>query len=80
MKALIWGFVFGIVGMYVLAMLSLIFAPIEAASGFLFAPGRYLSERFAGPGASNSEVVLLTLANGIFYAIIFYLISKLWRK
>jgi uncharacterized membrane protein len=74
-KPLVWGFLFGTVGMYALAMLSLMFQTAELITRPLFVPGRYLSERFAGAEGSTLEVLLLTFANGLFYALLFLLIA-----
>jgi hypothetical protein len=65
------GFLFGTVGMYLLAMLSLIFVPAERIANVFFIPGRYMAEQFAGPQGSNIEVLLLTLFNGILYGLVF---------
>lgn len=75
-KSLIYGFLFGTVGMFILAGLALIFQPVEIITDFLFAPGRYLAAQFAGPEGSNTEVLILTLLNGVVYALIFALVYK----
>lgn len=73
-KPLILGFLFGTLGMFILAMLSLVLQPVEWATAILFAPGRFMSAQFAGPDGSNLEVALLTLFNGVFYAAFFLLV------
>lgn len=78
-KPLILGFLFGTAGMYLLAMLSLMFQPVEVLTGFLFAPGRFISATFVGSEGSNAAVVLLTLFNGALYAGVFALLSYLNR-
>jgi len=79
-KPLVWGFLFGTLGLYVLAFFALMIPFVETISGFLFAPGRFLASQFAGSDGTTSEVVLLMLANGILYAAVFALIAKLRRN
>lgn len=79
-KSAIWGFLFGTVGLYVLAFLALILPFIESVGNFLFGPGRFLERTFTGPDGSTLEVVLLMIGNGIIYAIIFVLIDMARRK
>ena len=79
-KPLIWGFLFGTLGLYVLAFFALMLPFVETLTNFLYAPGRFLASQFAGPDGSTLEVILLMLANGILYAAVFALISKLRRS
>jgi len=78
-KMLIWGFIFGTAGLYILAILSLAIPFVENAASFLFGPGRFLAEKFAGTEGSNVEVLLLTLANGVIYSLIFLGAYRLMR-
>jgi hypothetical protein len=64
------GFLFGTGGMFLLAMLSLMFAAAERIANVFFIPGRYMAAQFVGPQGSNTEVFLLTLFNGILYGLI----------
>jgi hypothetical protein len=57
--------------MYLIAMLSLMFAAAERIADAFFTPGRYMAEQFAGPQGSYTEVLLLTLFNGILYGLVF---------
>jgi hypothetical protein len=65
------GFLFGTGEMFLLAMLSLMFAAAERIANVFFIPGRYMAAQFVGPQGSNTEVFLLTLFNGILYGLIF---------
>jgi hypothetical protein len=66
------GFLFGSFGLYVLALLALIFPFFEALGSILFAPGRILARMLLGSNGSSLDVLLLTIANGILYAILFW--------
>jgi hypothetical protein len=71
LMSFILGFLFGTAGMYLLAMLSLLFVAAEGIADVFLAPGRYMAEQFAGPQGSDTEVLLLTLFNGILYGLVF---------
>jgi len=70
-KLAIFGFLFGTVGMFVLAALSLVSVTFEVLAGPLFWPGRALSAALFGTEGSDVAVAFLTLCNGLFYAAIF---------
>ncbi len=74
-KAIIWGFLFGTIGLFILSALALIFQPIEIIKDWLSLPIRIVAQRLAGSEGSNLEVLLLTVGNGLLYALIFYLVS-----
>lgn len=78
LKAAIWGFLFGTVGLFILSALALMLPFFEAIGNVLTAPIKMISARFAGSEGSNGEVFLLTLLNGILYAIIFAVVRKLY--
>lgn len=71
LKCALWGFIFGAVGLYVLAALALITPLFEYLSVPLMYPGRKLAEVIAGAEGSTFDVLLLTLFNGALYAAIF---------
>jgi hypothetical protein len=75
-RPLFWGFLFGTLGMFILAALSLLFAPIELIAMPLFVPGRFAASLFVGSEGSDAQVVLLTIFNGVLYALIFLGVSK----
>ncbi len=79
-KALIWGFLFGTVGLFLLSALALIFQPVEIVKDWLTIPVRALSQQFAGTDGSNVEVLILTLGNGILYALLFFLVSLIIKR
>jgi hypothetical protein len=72
----LWGFAFGTVGLYLLAFLALMAAPIETITSPLMWPGRTVAEALMGAEGSSLEVALLTFLNGIFYAALFVLIGR----
>ena len=74
-KGLVFGFLFGTLGLWLLAILSLISQVFEFLSSFLFAPGRALSAALFGAQGSDGAVALLMLANGILYALVGLLIQ-----
>jgi hypothetical protein len=65
------GFLFGTIGVYLLAGISLVSPLFEVVSAPLLAPGRFAAERLVGPDATNGDVALLTLLNGLFYMAVF---------
>lgn len=78
-KPALWGFVFGTAGLFVLGMLSLASNAVAAVSSPLFWPGRTAAAAFVGPVGSNGAVALLTLGNGILYALVFVVMSAVIR-
>lgn len=78
-KPFIWGFIFGAVGLYLLAMLALITPIFETIGNLLFFPGRYLAEQFVGAEGGNMAVILLSLFNGLLYGVIFIVLAWLMR-
>lgn len=78
----ILGVLFGTAGMWILAMLSLVFQPIELLTGPLFAPGRWLSAQTAGADGSmgNLGVALLMGANGLLYGIVGFALHRLLAR
>ena len=79
-KPFIWGFIFGALGLYILAVLALILPAAETLGDLLFFPGRYLAEQFAGAEGSNTEVALLSIFNGVLYGVIFTILTLLMRS
>jgi hypothetical protein len=65
------GFLFGTIGVYLLAGVSLVSPLFEFVSAPLLAPGRFMAERLVGPDATDGDVALLTLLNGVFYMLVF---------
>lgn len=76
----LWGFLFGTIGLYALAMLSLMMPFIEMLASPLMYPGRWLGSFINGSDGSTGEVLLLTLFNGILYAVLFVLIRIIAKK
>lgn len=74
MKAFVWGFIFGTLGLYVLVLFALALPTLESFTHVLTIPGRTVAEKFIGPEGNNIEVLLLTIFNGIVYGILFTLI------
>lgn len=74
------GFLFGALGLYVLAALSLISQVFELIFVPLFTPGRTMSALFVGSEGSNLDVLLLSVFNGLFYALIFYVVGCLLAR
>ena len=74
------GFFFGTIGLYVLAMVSLMTPILEFLVAPLVYPGRWLGGYIGGADGSTLEVVLLTLFNGILYAFLFVLIRVIAKK
>jgi hypothetical protein len=73
---LIAGFLFGTVGLFVLAALSLISNVFEIIS----APLLFLGKSLAPSNGSTVTVILLTLVNGIFYALVGAAVQFIIRK
>lgn len=75
-----YGFVFGTIGLYLLAMLSLMHPIIEFLASPLMYPGRLLGSVIGGPDGSTGEVMLLLLFNGLLYAFLFILIRIIAKQ
>jgi hypothetical protein len=79
-KGLIWGFLFGTVGIFLIALLSLMTPIVEIISMPFLMPGRYFSSLITGGSdASDIQVALLYLCTGIFYAIVGMFIQEIIR-
>ena len=76
----LFGFLFGTLGMFAFSALSLLSQTFEAISAPLFLPGRYLSATFVGSQGSDLAVAILTISNGILYAVIFMFIGMMLRR
>lgn len=76
----LWGFLFGTVGLYAIAMLSLLTPAIEFLATPLMNPGRWLASIIGGPDGTAGEVIILTLFNGVVYAFLFILIRIIAKK
>ena len=57
-----------------------IFGSLAVTISPLFYPGRWLGAQIGGANGSTLEVVLLTLFNGILYALLFVLIRIIAKK
>jgi hypothetical protein len=79
-KHAVLGFLFGTIGIFALSSLSLVSHIFEVVLSPLFWPGRFMAATFVGASVSNTQVLLLTLFNGVLYAVIFALIGYAWRK
>lgn len=76
----LFGFLFGTLGMFAFSALSLLSQVFEFISAPLFRPGRFLAATFVGSEGSDLAVAMLTISNGILYAIIFILIGMFVRR
>jgi hypothetical protein len=65
------GFLFGTIGVYLLAGVSLVSPLFEVVSAPLLSPGRLAADRLIGPEGTDGDVALLTLLNGLFYMLVF---------
>lgn len=79
-KSAVIGFLFGTVGIFALSFLSLISQVFEVAFSPLFWPGRTIAAMFVGSSANDTQVLLLTLCNGVIYAILFVVIALIWKR
>ncbi len=79
-KGLILGFLFGTVGVFLLALLSLIHPIFEITVSPLLWPGRFFASILAGSSASTPIVIVLYLCTGVFYAIIGLLLQIIARS
>lgn len=75
-----YGFLFGTIGLYILAMLSLMHPLFERLASPVMYPGRLLGERIGGADGSTGEVIILTLFNGLLYAFLFILIRIIAKQ
>lgn len=70
-KGFLIGFLFGTVGLWLLAMVNLVFPLAETLTQPLYTFGRSLAEILVRDGsAGNAEVAVLMLATGVFYGLI----------
>ncbi len=74
------GFAFGTIGMFALALLSLIFPFVEQLSVPFLLPGRLFAAAFAGSSASTLMVVFLYFLTGLFYALLGTFIDAEFRR
>ncbi len=74
------GFLFGVVGLYVFAMLSLLSPFLEAAAAPFFYPAQKFALLIAGTSGSTADVITLTLFNGALYGMLFVLIRVITKK
>ncbi|MBL8158075.1 hypothetical protein JNK62_00865 [bacterium] len=75
-----YGFLFGTIGLYVVAMLSLMHPILELLVSPLMYPGRALGSLIGGADGSTGEVIILTLFNGLLYAFLFVLIRIIAKQ
>jgi hypothetical protein len=80
LKGFVIGFLFGIIGMWILALLALMLPFFEIIGSVLFAPGRWLAAVTAGSNAGTLAVILLMLANGVLYGLIGMGIQALFSR
>ncbi len=67
----ILGFLFGTIGIWVLAMLSLALPPVEMVSSLFFLPGMWLAQFLEHDGSLGSGgVTMLMLFNGALYGLL----------
>jgi hypothetical protein len=67
----LWGFLFGIVGLWILAMLSLMVPFIETIVAPLFWPGRWMASILQSDGSMGSSGVIgLFALNGVLYGVV----------
>lgn len=74
------GFLFGTIGLYILAALSLVHPLIELVVSPLMYPGRWLGGFIGGADGSTLEVIILTLFNGLLYAFLFVFIRIIAKQ
>lgn len=74
------GFLFGTIGLWLLALLGLMLRVFELLGALFLAPGRWLASLVAGESASTGTVVALFLAVGVFYAAIGAVVELAYRK
>lgn len=71
------GFIFGTLGLYILSAVSLFSSVVEFLSAPILWPGRTMTALLVGPNGSDLAVFLLTIFNGVLYALIFTGINTL---
>jgi len=76
---LIAGFLFGTVGIFLLALLSLMFPLMELIASPFLLPGKMFAAALTGPSASTVMVLFLYFCTGIFYALIGLAVQVVWR-
>ena len=80
-KGALIGFLFGVAGIWILAMLSLALAPLEYLTAPFFLPGRFFASLLIRDGSGSSlESALLFLLSGLFYALVGAGIQLLARR
>lgn len=77
---LIVGFLFGTVGIFLLALVSLMFPAAEMFAAPLLAPGRYVASVVTGPSASTPMVIFLYLCTGLMYAFVGFVLELLLSR
>lgn len=77
----LWGFLFGIAGLWLLAMLSLMVPVIETITTPLFWPGRWMGSMVQRDGSvGNLGVAFLFVMNGALYGVVGVGVWKLIRS
>jgi hypothetical protein len=79
----LWGFLFGTLGLWALAALSLGVPFVETVTAPLFLPGRTLAKVFFfnnGSSLGDLGVSILTLLSGLFYGIVFLAVAASGKK
>lgn len=64
------GFVFGTLGLGLLAMLALALRVFEYIGAVFFAPGRFAASLLTGSAAGDGTVALLFFFSGLFYGVL----------
>lgn len=67
-RALVIGFLFGTIGVFILALLALLHPLFESISAPFLLPGRLLARSIADMTASGWTIVVLYVGTGVFYA------------
>jgi hypothetical protein len=73
------GCVFGTIGVFAIALVSLLSADLEFLLQPFLLPGRFFAGLLASNSASNSVIILLYLLTGLFYGIVGALIQDIHR-
>lgn len=74
------GFAFGTLGVFALALLSLLFPFVEQVAVPFLLPGRLFAAAFAGSSASTFMVMFLYVLTGLFYALLGTFIDAEFRR
>ncbi len=77
---LISGFLFGTIGIFLLALLSLMFPLMEMLTAPLLLPGKFFASMLAGSSATTPMVLFLYLLTGVFYAVIGLIVDLVCTK